>query len=103
MSDYFVGADAELIGVFGEVVQGFPKPIFSPGSSEEQELDGIMEQSARPEERTPGSVARLFISPPDTFTLPERMSLVEVRGDTFAVTDIRSDDVGAYWLTLRKK
>lgn len=99
----FDGMDADLIGTFGELAMGNPAPIFYPETSEPEEVDGILTQSARPEEVTPGVVARLFVILSNFTVVPVRKNTVRVRETDYSIERIQSDDIGGAELTLREK
>ncbi len=99
----FDGLDTSLIDSFGEAAMGQPLPIFYPSTSVEQAIDGIVSQTARPEDTVPGAVTRLFIRLADLTVAPERKDVVEVRDSEFSIERIDTDDIGGAELLLREK
>jgi len=99
----FDALDGSLIETFGEVALGNPIPVFYPDTGYEEEVDGILSQSARAEEVVPGVVARLFVKRDGLSQQPERRDTVEVRGVLYSIEDMRGDDIGGVEILLRKK
>jgi len=99
----FEGMDADLIDSFGEAAMGNPLPILYSDTSEPEEIDGIVSQTAGPEDIVPGSVTRLFIRLADLTTAPVRKDTVQVRGAQFSIERIDADDIGGAELLLRGK